>query len=140
MDRLAAGPDVLFCYGTLRFDAVLEALLGRIPARIPASLPGWRAAALEGRVYPGLVVSAPNDTVDGIVLTDLNSREWKILDAFEDVRYELSTVIEMPRWVAVGCPGWWPSETQVCGQWCSWGWGSVQGDHSLPGEGLGEAV
>ncbi|MFE5922331.1 ATP-binding protein [Streptomyces sp. NPDC056468] len=26
---------------------------------------------------------------------------------------------------------------QVCGQWCSWGWGSVQGDHSLPGEGLG---
>ncbi|MFD9040832.1 gamma-glutamylcyclotransferase family protein [Streptomyces bottropensis] len=115
MDRLAAGPDVLFCYGTLRFDAVLEALLGRIPARIPASLPGWRAAALEGRVYPGLVVSAPDDTADGIVLTDLSSREWKILDAFEDLRYELQALT-----LSSGARGWayvWPHDEVRSESW-----------------------
>jgi gamma-glutamylcyclotransferase (GGCT)/AIG2-like uncharacterized protein YtfP len=101
VDRLAEGPDVLFCYGTLRFSAVLEALLGRIPARVPASLPGWRAAALEGRVYPGLVISAPDGAADGIVLTDLRSREWKILDAFEDARYELQAVT-----LSSGTRGW----------------------------------
>ncbi|EGX60606.1 MULTISPECIES: gamma-glutamylcyclotransferase family protein [Streptomyces] len=105
MDRLAAGPDVLFCYGTLRFGTVLEALLGRIPARVPASLSGWRAAALEGRVYPGLV-SAPDVAADGMVLTDLRSREWKILDAFEDDRYELQALT-----LSSGTRGWayvWP--------------------------------
>ncbi|MDX3066751.1 MULTISPECIES: gamma-glutamylcyclotransferase family protein [Streptomyces] len=90
----------MFCYGTLRFDTVLEALLGRIPARVPASLPGWRAAALEGRVYPGLV-SAPDGAADGMVLTDLRSREWKILDAFEDARYELQA---LP--LSTGTHGW----------------------------------
>lgn len=55
MDRLAQGPNLLFCYGTLQFDAVLEALLKRIPERTPASAPGYRVAALAGRVYPGLV-------------------------------------------------------------------------------------
>lgn len=105
-DRLSCTPDVLFCYGTLRFDAVLGALLGRIPARLPASAPGWRAAALEGRVYPGLVVSAPGGAADGVLLTDLSRGEWKILDAFEDTRYELRGVT-----LSTGERGWayiWP--------------------------------
>jgi gamma-glutamylcyclotransferase (GGCT)/AIG2-like uncharacterized protein YtfP len=105
-DRLSLGPDVLFCYGTLQFDAVLGALLGRIPARRPASAPGWRAAALEGRVYPGLVVSGSDGAAGGMLLTDLSCKEWKILDAFEDTRYELRTVT-----LATGERGWayvWP--------------------------------
>ncbi|MGI5436676.1 gamma-glutamylcyclotransferase family protein [Streptomyces shenzhenensis] len=105
-DRLSLGPDVLFCYGTLQFDAVLGALLGRIPARRPASAPGWRAAALEGRVYPGLVVSVPGGAAGGVLLTDLNREEWKILDAFEDTRYELRGVL-----LSTGERGWayvWP--------------------------------
>ncbi|MGI5260902.1 gamma-glutamylcyclotransferase family protein [Streptomyces angustmyceticus] len=78
-------------YGTLQFDAVLEALLGRIPKRAAASAPGWRAAALEGRVYPGLV-AGPGSAAPGLRLTDLSPREWGILDAFEDDRYDLREV------------------------------------------------
>lgn len=90
-DRLSSDATALFVYGTLQFDAVLEALLGRIPKRATASAPGWRAAALEGRVYPGLVAS-PGYAAPGLRLTDLSRREWGILDAFEDDRYDLREV------------------------------------------------
>ncbi|MEU6350156.1 gamma-glutamylcyclotransferase family protein [Streptomyces sp. NPDC047072] len=90
--RFAQGPNVLFCYGTLRFGDVLQALLGRIPERVPASAPGYRAAALQGRVYPGLIVCANGSSAPGVALTDLSSDEWRILDAFEDERYDLREV------------------------------------------------
>ncbi|MEU6612132.1 gamma-glutamylcyclotransferase family protein [Streptomyces shenzhenensis] len=68
-DRLAQGPDLLFCYGTVQFDAVLKALLGRTPERAPASAPGYRAAALEGRVYPSLVIHTSTGSAPGVILT-----------------------------------------------------------------------
>ena len=66
------GPDLLFCYSTLQFDAVLEALLGRIPDRTPVCAPGYRAATLAARVYPGLV-RASDRSAAGLLLTDLSS-------------------------------------------------------------------
>src|SRR5262249_1052075 len=86
--RLSADPEALFVYGTLTFPDVLYALLGRVPDRAPATAAGWRVATLKGRVYPGL---APGDrTVNGFLLTGLSASEWKVVDAFEDVEYELS--------------------------------------------------
>ncbi|MET8031035.1 gamma-glutamylcyclotransferase family protein [Streptomyces avermitilis] len=105
-DRLSQRPDVLFCYGTLQFDAVLRALLGRVPQQSPASVPGYRAAALEGRVYPGRVAGPSAGIASGVVLIDLSNEEWRILDAFEDARYELR---ELP--LSNGGWGWayvWP--------------------------------
>ncbi|MFD4022367.1 gamma-glutamylcyclotransferase family protein [Streptomyces sp. NPDC058576] len=90
-DRIAPDAAILFVYGTLQFDAVLEALVGRIPKQVPASAPGWRAASLEGRVYPGLV-AAPGSVAPGVLFTDLSRTEWAILDAFEDDRYDLREV------------------------------------------------
>lgn len=114
-DRLSPGPNVLFCYGTLQFDAVLKALLGRIPERTPAAAPGYRAAALADRVYPGLVVSAIGGSASGVVLTDLSNEEWRILDAFEDEKYDLREVT-----LSTGATGWayiWPG-----GDVCSEDW------------------
>ncbi|MFF4859986.1 gamma-glutamylcyclotransferase family protein [Streptomyces rubiginosohelvolus] len=105
-NRLSQRPDVLFCYGTLQFDAVLRALLGRVPSKSPAAARGYRAAALEGRVYPGLVAGTPADVASGLALTDLSGEEWRILDAFEDVLYELR---QLP--LSDGRRGWayvWP--------------------------------
>ncbi|WP_159391237.1 gamma-glutamylcyclotransferase family protein [Streptomyces viridochromogenes] len=114
-ERVAQGPDVLFCYGTLQFDAVLKGLLGRIPARTPVSAPEWRAAALAGRVYPGLVAYSHGGSAPGVLLTDLTDGEWEILDAFEDDRYELREVV-----LSTGQRGWtyvWPGGDVLAEDW-----------------------
>ncbi|WP_218025283.1 gamma-glutamylcyclotransferase family protein [Nocardia jejuensis] len=83
--------DPLFVYGTLRFPEVLNELIGRTPELEPAQLPGRRAAALPGRVYPGLVI-ATGAVAQGFLLHGLTSAEWEILDAFEDDEYDLQPV------------------------------------------------
>lgn len=112
--RLSPDAAPLFAYGTLQFDAVLEALIGRIPQQVAASAPGWRAASLEGRVYPGLV-AAPGSVAPGVLFIDLSRREWAILDAFEDDRYDLHEVT-----VASGGRGLayiWPDGEVLDGDW-----------------------
>lgn len=92
MDSGLAREDVpLFVYGTLCFDDVLRRLLGRVPARRPARLPGWRAAALAGRPYPGLV-PAPGGAARGVLMSGLTPRENAVLDAFEGSEYAQRTV------------------------------------------------
>ena len=89
--RLAPGADVLFVYGTLRFPRILSALLGRVPTGTPAAVSGWRTAALKDRPYPGLV-EAPGSRADGLLLSGLSVREWRVLDDFEDDEYDLRTL------------------------------------------------
>ncbi|HEY8546881.1 MAG TPA: gamma-glutamylcyclotransferase family protein [Acidimicrobiales bacterium] len=78
---------MLFVYGTLLFPRVLAGVLGRVPDRAPASVTGWRAAALPGRPYPGLV-PAPGRRARGQVLSGLTAGEWRRLDAFEGDAYD----------------------------------------------------
>jgi gamma-glutamylcyclotransferase (GGCT)/AIG2-like uncharacterized protein YtfP len=114
LNRLTQGPNALFTYGTLQFDAVLDALLGRVPQRIPGTAPGWRAAALDGRLYPGLV-AAPDANAPGLLLRDLSDEEWAILDAFEDDRYDLREIS-----LASGGTGWayiWPDDHVQAEDW-----------------------
>ncbi|WFB10903.1 gamma-glutamylcyclotransferase [Streptomyces sp. LX-29] len=90
--RRASEPaDALFAYGTLQFPEVLTALLGRVPEHGPAEAPGWRAAALGRRLYPGLIPDADR-SAPGVLLTGLTPAEWRILDAFEADEYELRSV------------------------------------------------
>jgi gamma-glutamylcyclotransferase (GGCT)/AIG2-like uncharacterized protein YtfP len=77
---------MLFAYGTLQFPLVLQALLGRVPDLEPAVLPGWRAAALPGRLYPGLVPGGGR--APGQLLVGLTAGEWSVLDAFEGDAYD----------------------------------------------------
>lgn len=85
----------LFTYGTLLFPEVLRALLGRVPQSQSASAAGWRVAALANRSYPGLV-EAPGEISHGRLLTGLSSDEWRLLDNFEDRRYELRRIVALP--------------------------------------------
>ncbi|MEC3914585.1 gamma-glutamylcyclotransferase family protein [Nocardia sp. CDC160] len=89
--KLPFASDPLFVYGTLRFGAVLTELIGRVPEMAAARVLGRRAAALPGRVYPGLVAAAAGVT-DGFLLTGLTADEWLVLDAFEDDEYDLVPV------------------------------------------------
>lgn len=85
-------PPPLFVYGTLMFGDVLDALLDRVPASSPAQLPGWRAAALRGLPFPGLV-EAPGSTVTGRLLGDLTAAERQVVHEFEGDLYDLRPVV-----------------------------------------------
>lgn len=80
----------LFVYGTLLFPDVVRTLIGRVPDRTAGSVAGWRAAALPGRVYPGLVPAAAATVAAGRLLTGLTPAEWHIIDAFENGGYDLT--------------------------------------------------
>jgi gamma-glutamylcyclotransferase (GGCT)/AIG2-like uncharacterized protein YtfP len=86
--------DALFAYGSLAFDEVLVVLLGRVPERRPSSLPGWRAARLSRRPYPGLVAH-PTGAATGVVLTTLTATEWRTLDDYEGPSYARRAVGEI---------------------------------------------
>jgi hypothetical protein len=109
--RIGAGPAALFAYGTLQFPEVLQVLLGRVPEHTPGAITGWRAAALPGLVYPGLVPAGRTgstvscvsgvSTVSGVLLAGLTSAEWCIIDAYEDDGYGLGRLT-----LTDGRPGW----------------------------------
>lgn len=101
---VAARPAPLFAYGTLRFAAVLQALLGRVPTAAASAAEGWRAAALPGRCYPVLVPGSGR--ADGLLLTDLAPNEWRVIDEFEDDFYDLTalTLTEGQRAYCYACP------------------------------------
>lgn len=75
----------LFVYGTLRDPELRERLLSRAVPSSPATLPGYRAARLRNRVYPGLL-PAPDATAVG-ALIDVDDRELLVLDRFEGEQY-----------------------------------------------------
>jgi len=83
----ASGETALFAYGTLQFAEVLRELLDRVPVHGPGAVAGWRAAALAGRVYPGLVRA--DGEVTGMLLTGLTSAELRVIDEYESGPYEL---------------------------------------------------
>lgn len=114
--RLSPGANVLFVYGTLRFPRILSALIGRSPVATPAAVTGWRAAALRGRPYPGLV-AAPGGTATGLLLTGLSASEWRVLDRFEDDEYDLREIpLDGPRHDRAPASGWaytWANPAEV---------------------------
>lgn len=94
LSALSAPPERLFTYGTLMFPEVLQVLLGRVPASCEASVDGWRTVAIPGVSYPALVPGLGR--AQGRVLLDLRPAEWLILDAYEDVIYDLRAVSVSP--------------------------------------------
>jgi gamma-glutamylcyclotransferase (GGCT)/AIG2-like uncharacterized protein YtfP len=84
-------PAPLFVYGTLMFPEILRALTGRVPDSTAAAAAGWRAAALLGRRYPGLVPGP--SLVRGRLISGLSAGERQAVHAFEDGGYELRGLV-----------------------------------------------
>ncbi|KAK0737500.1 hypothetical protein B0T21DRAFT_410949 [Apiosordaria backusii] len=98
----------LFAYGTLTIDAVMHALLGRVPPSTTTTAPGWRAAGLPDLPYPGLIAD-PTSNAPGRVYNDLTEREWAILDAFENPKYDIAR-IELANNASEALAYVWPAE------------------------------
>jgi gamma-glutamylcyclotransferase (GGCT)/AIG2-like uncharacterized protein YtfP len=75
------GPDRLFVYGTLVDSSWRRRLLGREIEGEPARLDGYERR--RGRYY--FVAPRPGATVEGAILRRLNSRDFAIIDEYEDV-------------------------------------------------------
>ncbi|XP_006357027.1 AIG2-like protein [Solanum tuberosum] len=81
----------VFVYGSLLADDIVRALLKRVPPSNPAILHNFHRFSIKGRVYPA-ILPVENKRVNGKVLLDITVPELNILDAFEDVEYERTTV------------------------------------------------
>ncbi|MDQ2709051.1 MAG: gamma-glutamylcyclotransferase [Actinomycetota bacterium] len=81
-DHESAGTADLFAYGTLVIDDVITALICRVPSWIRATAPGWRAAGIPDRDYPGLIPNL-SSSAGGRIYRDLTPTEWILLDDFE---------------------------------------------------------
>lgn len=80
----------LFVYGTLRHPPLLHALVGTAVEATSATLPGHRAAVLQNRSYPGLVVDADAEAVGSLVEVDDDG--LAVLDRFEGPEYTRTAV------------------------------------------------
>ena len=81
-----ASPSHLFAYGTLVLPAIYQRVTGFSRIGIPVRVTGYARYALKGLSYPGLVPE-PGGSASGVLYQDLESEEWRRLDAFEDDFY-----------------------------------------------------
>ena len=77
----------LFVYGTLMDDALVVELTGRSFRKERARLPGYRKVTPEGD-YPYIVPDAA-ETVEGLVLRDVDDEALRAFDVYEDERLYL---------------------------------------------------
>ncbi|EEF34406.1 Protein AIG2, putative [Ricinus communis] len=83
----------VFVYGSLLEEDIVRVLLKRVPRSSPAVLHGFHRFSIKGRVYPAILpVSNNSSHVAGKVLFGISDPELRILDIFEDVEYQRTTV------------------------------------------------
>jgi ADP-ribose pyrophosphatase len=78
-----------FFYGTLRDEAVLEAVIGRAAPMVPARIVAHRAAPVTGAVYPVLVPD-PGAVTNGVLVAGLDAAEARRLVEYEGPGYRLA--------------------------------------------------
>ncbi|KAJ9184182.1 hypothetical protein P3X46_007948 [Hevea brasiliensis] len=90
---VSGGSDAhrVFVYGSLLADDVVRVLLNRVPQSSSGILDGYHRFSIKGRVYPA-ILPVQNKQVTGKVLFGITDLELDILDTFEDVEYERTTV------------------------------------------------
>jgi gamma-glutamylcyclotransferase (GGCT)/AIG2-like uncharacterized protein YtfP len=82
----APARHAVFCYGTLEFPPVLEAVAGRrFPGR-SAVLSGYRRLGVKGEVFPGIVAESGGE-VTGTLYAGLTRAHLHRLDTYENAFY-----------------------------------------------------
>lgn len=81
----------VFTYGSLLFDGVWEAVVGRIGPSFEGRLDGFEAWKITGQVFPGLAPACGHQ-VAGRVWQGVTAVELAKLDAFESGIYDRERV------------------------------------------------
>ena len=77
----------LFTYGTLTFQEVMIHLIGREIPYEKAKINGYSAFVVKGQNFPALRKTTSSSSTNGIMYSNLEKEDWKILDQFEDYFY-----------------------------------------------------
>ena len=78
----------LFTYGTLTFKEVMIHLIGREIPYEKAKINGYSAFVVKGQNFPALRKTTLPSSTNGIMYSNLVTKDWKILDQFEDFFYD----------------------------------------------------
>jgi len=83
----------VFTYGTLMFEPVWKAVVGRTFGTAAGKIEGFAIYRVRDQVFPGIVATpTPLDDVPGLVYLDVDDEAVARLDEFEDDFYERRTV------------------------------------------------
>lgn len=82
----------VFAYGTLLFDEIITALIGRVPPSEKAIVHNMRRIRVPGRPYPALI-SAPGHQVEGRLYHEISAVELKTIDQYEGEEYRKAQIM-----------------------------------------------
>jgi gamma-glutamylcyclotransferase (GGCT)/AIG2-like uncharacterized protein YtfP len=82
----------LFCYGTLMFAPIMQAVCGVVPPAMSARLEGYARYNVRGRPFPGIRLE-PGGVVDGVLYQALSPAMLQQLDDYESDFYQRVAVV-----------------------------------------------
>ena len=97
----------VFAYGTLMFDEVMEAVVGRRFEGVPARLRGYERYQVLGQSYPA-IVRRNEGVTEGILFRGIDEETLARLDRFEGSSYRREWIAldtGESAWVYVVAPG-----------------------------------
>lgn len=77
----------VFTYGSLMFEEVWRAVVGRTGPSVPGQLAGYEAWKIAGQTFPGMA-PAPGRQVNGRIWQEVTETELGKLDVFESGIYD----------------------------------------------------
>jgi gamma-glutamylcyclotransferase (GGCT)/AIG2-like uncharacterized protein YtfP len=81
----------VFCYGTLTFPQIMQAITGRTFPHCQATLEGYLCVLIKGAVYPAVVVAEGHHT-EGVLYRHVDPSSLRRLDRYEDRPYVRRTL------------------------------------------------
>lgn len=81
--------DLLFVYGTLKNPVMQKRICGKVFSVNRDTLDGHKVIfyRFADGIYP-LIVPSPNDSVQGMILKNIEREDWKKLDGYEGNDYQ----------------------------------------------------
>lgn len=72
----------LFVYGTLRCQALMDAVSGRVSAAVPATIQGYAVHPVRDHIVP-MIVGRPESYAEGVLYLDVDATQSARLDFYE---------------------------------------------------------
>jgi gamma-glutamylcyclotransferase (GGCT)/AIG2-like uncharacterized protein YtfP len=94
----------LFTYGTLMFEPVWQAAVGKTYRTKKGVVRGYAVYRVREDVYPAMIKAGDDDSVEGLIYFDVDEETLDTLDRFEGVFYDRKKInVSTDRSQGVSC-------------------------------------